>query len=298
MTIPVPPADDIQQALGLSKRPEHIKTGGFKAVYQMKNDSGEDEALKAVYIPAANTDEEHLIRDEHIARAEREIEALGKCNCPHLVSLGSVPAKPYSIAGHDYLVYSEEFLPGKSLDTWIGRQPLPAYHDLYALFGMLVGLIRVLSQTGYIHRDIKPANIMDTALPGRRFVSLDLGIAYKMHGTELTRGGHPPGTLPYMAPELLRSDYKNNMDLRCDLYAAGLTVYVLASSTYPFASQPESPRPLDWRIMNINSRPLAASRTDLPDGFCRIIDRCIRKKPALRYAQLELVEDELRKVEP
>jgi serine/threonine protein kinase len=295
MPFPIPTNAQIQAAIGLPVEPTHIRTGGFKAVYQMHVPGGQDEALKAIYIPGATTEEEAVWRDQLVARAEREIKALSECHSANLVRLGSVPAQLLRIGGHDYLVYSEEFLPGEPVTNWIGRQPLPTFERLYELFGVL---IRDLTRIGYLHRDIKPDNIMDTGLADRRYVMLDLGIAYKMHGTQLTHGGSPPGTLRYMAPELLRPDYKDNMDFRCDLYAAGLTIYVLASGTHPFAPRPEHQYATVYRIMNTTPQPLAVHRGDLPAKFCSMIDRCIRKKPALRYARIELVEDELRKVLP
>jgi serine/threonine-protein kinase len=88
------------------------------------------------------------------------------------------------------------------------------------------------------------------------------------------------------------------MDFRCDLYAAGLTLYVLASGTHPFAPRPEHQYATVYRIMNTIPLPLTTLRGDLPAKFCAMIDRCIRKKPALRYARIELVEDELREVAP
>jgi len=298
MPFPIPTVQNMQQALGLPSLPVFLKQGGFKAVYRMRTATGEDEALKAVFLPTAVTDQEVLIRDQLVARAQREIAALQACPSQHLVRLGSVPAQMHCLGGYDYLVYSEEFLPGNPLDTWIKRQPPPTFTEIRTLFQTLVGLIRDLSQIGYLHRDIKPDNVMATGLPDRPFVLLDLGIAYKMHGTELTQGGGPPGTLRYMAPELLKPDYKDNMDFRCDLYAAGLTVYVVASGTHPFAPRPEGQYATAYRIINSTPQPLASYRADFPGAFCSIIDRCIRKRPALRYARLELVEEELGKVTP
>ena len=298
MQFPIPSVLDIQQALGLPSTPVFIKRGGFKAVYRMRNALGIDEALKAIFLPSANTDEETLVRDQLVARAQREIAALQACPSKYLVSLGSIPARTHRLGVYDYLVYSEEYLPGKPLNMWIGRLPPPTYAEIRLLFQALIGLIRDLSKIGYLHRDIKPDNVMATGLPDRPFVMLDLGIAYKMHGTELTQGGSPPGTLRYMAPELLKPDYKDNMDFRCDLYAAGLTVYVVASGTHPFAPKPASQYATAYRIINSTPQPLASYRADFPGGFCSIIDRCIRKRPALRYARLDLVEEELGKVMP
>jgi serine/threonine-protein kinase len=298
MQFPIPRVQDMQQALGLPSLPVFIKPGGFKAVYRMQNARGENEALKAIFLPTATTDEETLVHDQLVARAKREIAALQARPSQHLVTLGSVPAQMHHLGGYDYLVYSEEFLQGDPLDRWIGRQPPPTFAEIRTLFQTLIGLIRDLSQIGYLHRDIKPDNVIATGLPERPFVLLDLGIAYKMHGTELTQGGGPPGTLRYMAPELLKPDYKDNMDFRCDLYAAGLTVYVVASGTHPFAPRPESQYATAYRIIHSTPQPLASYRGDFPSAFCSIIDRCIRKRPALRYAPLELVDEDLGTVAP
>lgn len=295
MAFPIPSAEEVQQALGLAEVPDHIGTGGFKTVYRINTASG-PEVIKAVYIPPAGDEEADAARAQLIARAEREIEALGMCNSPVLVKLGSHEPQMHAIGNNDYLLYGEEFLPGQPLTNWIGKQPAPSYDELRSVLLSLVGLIRELSASGYLHRDIKPANIMDTGIVDRPFVVLDLGIAFKLQGTELTQGGGPPGTLLYMAPELLKPDYKDVMDFRCDLYTAGLTVYVVASGIHPYAPQPESQYATAYRIMTQRPKPLTELRHDLPAKFCKIIDRCIRKRPALRYARPELVEAELQEV--
>lgn len=293
--IPIPSSKAVQDTLDLDQEPQFIDSGGFKVVYRLGTPSGQ-EVLKAVYIPSSVGEEEDIARAQLIARAEREIVALGECKSPHLVKLGGFPPTIHSIEDNDYLVYSEEYLPGQTLSNWINRDPAPIFRELLGVFSSLISLIRNLSEAGYLHRDIKPANIIDTGLQNRPYVLLDLGIAYKIHGTELTLGGSPPGTLRYMAPELLKPDYKNVMDFRCDLYAAGLTVYVVASGIHPFAPKPEHDYATAYRILKERPQALALLRPDLPPAFCGIIDRCIRKKPALRYARLDLIEDALQEV--
>jgi serine/threonine protein kinase len=295
MPFPIPSPEGLQNALKLAEPPEHIGTGGFKAVYRMETSSG-PEAIKAVFVPSVGDESDDAARAQLIARAEREIEALGKCTSPVLVKLGSLQPQLHTVEGHDYLIYGEEHLPGELLSSWIARAPRPSFLEILTVFRSLVDLIRALSDDGYLHRDIKPANIMETGLPDRPFVVLDLGIAFKMHGTELTQGNSPPGTLRYMAPELLKPDYKDVMDFRCDLYAAGLTMYVVASGVHPFAPRPEHEYATAYRIMVQRPQPLAELRPDLPHRFCAIIDRCIRKKPALRYAKLDLIEQALEEV--
>lgn len=297
MHFPIPKPEELQQALNLTNAPKHFATGGFKAVYHFTNDEGDEEALKAIHIPKAQTEEEKLQRNQLVARAKREIAALEDCASPGIVKLGSIKAEMVHLGTADYLVYSEEMLAGEALNhrLLLSSESMD-YASLRQLFIALVNLIRDLYDLGYMHRDIKPDNIMDTGDPDRRFVLLDMGIAYKMQGTDITQGPNPPGTLRYMAPELLGPNYKDSMDFRSELYSAGLTVYVLAAKQHPFAPNPANAYATMYRIMNTKPVSLHVLRTDLPPDFCRIIDRCIRKRSALRYSSFTAIETDIGKV--
>ena len=293
MYIPKPNPADLKNELGLISTPEYIATGGFKVVFKFENNENITEALKAVFLPPVSSAEEQLFRDQMVARAKREIVALKECANPSIVKLGSLTPKEMSVSGHDYLIYSEEFLPGDSLTAWLLDPTTQVSGDqLYLTFSILIDVIEELSNKGYLHRDIKPDNVMQTGDPDRPLVVLDMGIAYKMEGTELTRG-RAPGTRSFMAPELLQMDYKDNMDFRCDLYSAALTVYALAIRSNPFRPGPQAGDVTEYRVTSVTPEPLHTLRSDLPEAFCKIIDRCIRKKPALRYSRIDHLRKEL-----
>jgi hypothetical protein len=75
---------------------------------------------------------------------------------------------------------------------------------------------------GVLHRDIKPSNLLLDA-QGTVWVA-DFGLAKAAaDGEDLTNQGDVLGTLRYMAPERFRGQ----ADARSDLYALGLTIYVL-----------------------------------------------------------------------
>jgi serine/threonine-protein kinase len=168
---------------------------------------------------------------------------------------------------------------------------------LMAVFTFLIEVIEEMIRIRYLHRDIKPANIMATGSAERPYVILDMGIAYRVQGTALTQGPTPPGTLRYMAPELLAPDYKDVMDFRCDLYSSGLSIYELASGSHPFAPNTENDYATVYRIMNQRPDPLETRRPDLPRRFCQIIDRCIKKNLALRYARIDLLRHDLQEAQ-
>lgn len=298
MTIPIP---DVAKLLPLIPEVRELiyhDKGGFKAVFRGILSSGAMEAIKAIYIPSVADGFAPEQSTQLLARAQREIEALNKCQSPCIVKLGSIAPREIRIDSKTYLVYSEEFIDGKPLSRFVTQPPTLDLQSLQAIFSFLLDVIEEMIRIHYLHRDIKPANIMVTGLAGRPYVILDMGIAYKMQGTELTQGPTPPGTLRYMAPELLSPDYKDVMDFRCDLYSAGLSIYELASGVNPFAPQPENDIVTAYRIIKQKTEPLETYRHDLPTGFCRIIDRCIKKNPALRYARIDLLRKELKEVQP
>jgi serine/threonine protein kinase len=277
----IPSVDELQRARPELGQVEFVAAGGFKAVFRATL-AGRAEAVKVVYVPPEA--EEGSSREEIVARVKREIDALRLCQTDRLVKLGSIELQAISIGEHDYLLYSEEFLPGDSLRDRIARGQRPNLPELLTLARCLTEAIQAIGAINHIHRDIKPGNVVATGLAGRPFVLLDLGIAFKLRGTELTvRGGGPPGTLAYMAPELLTPDYKSALDIRSDIYSAGVTVFEYAAGVHPTARRGEDALTTALRILQQPPERLANLRPDLPEPFCRMIDRCIRKLPALRF---------------
>jgi len=250
------------------------------------------EAVKVIYIPPAA--QEDSSRDEIGHRVKREIEALRLCRSNRLVKLGSLQLETFSFNQRDYLIYSEEFLEGETLKARITRGHRPNQAEVMLLARCLMEALREIERIGHIHRDVKPGNIMALPQPERPFVLLDLGIAFKLHGTELTvRGGGPPGTLLYMAPELFRPDYKQALDIRSDIYSAGVTLFEYAAGQHPLARRSEDIGTTVYRILRQTPPKLASLRPDLQERLCSAIDRCIKKMPALRYRDPQAFLNEL-----
>lgn len=262
-----------------------VNEGGYKAVYKAIID-GNIEALKVVFIPPDNGQQE--ANNEIFLRVKREIESLEKCECPYLVKLGKLGPSSITIEGHNYLVYSEEFLEGTTLFEQIRNGNKPNLKRFKSLFICLLEVIRELKTKDLIHRDIKPGNIFSLEDSARPFVVLDLGIALKIHSTAITRNPEIRiGTLPYMAPEMFIPSFRDYLDYRSDLYSAAVTIYEYASGIHPIARTSEDDLTTMYRIANKKPVQLNNFRPDLPIFFCQIIDSLIRKKPALRPSNLE-----------
>ena len=220
----------------------------------------------------------------------REVEALGRCAGPEIVKLGTLPLTPLTINPIDYVAYSEEFLDGS--DLWkllTSGAAKPTEQELRLLFVILLKAIRDVWALGYVHRDIKPKNVMKVNNPARQFVLLDFGIAYSIQETGLTAnatGRMPLATYRYLAPEMMNPAFRETIDYRTDLYTTAMTIYEYGAQCHPLAHSRDDLMRTISRALHQPATPLANHRSDLSPGFCQIIDQMLKKKPALRPANL------------
>jgi serine/threonine protein kinase len=259
---------------------------------------GKKEALKVLEIrkirdPGAEPDLLDAFCKEQIARVRREVEALQRCRIPELVKLASIAPVEFEAGNENYIAYSEEFLEGQDLWKLITShwQP-PALDELVQLFRSLLKCIQELWRHGLVHRDIKPANVIKTTDPVRPFVLLDLGIAYAVYETSLTERAEdrmPLATYRYLAPEMMRPNFRERLDFRTDLYTTGMTVFEYAAGRHPLARDSDDMMRTISRALRQQPVPLKQYRADLPDSFCNLVDGLLKKKPALRPANLAML---------
>ncbi len=140
---------------------------------------------------------------------------------------------------------------------------------------------------GVTHRDIKPENIMIERSSGRIMVT-DFGIARDSRATGMTAEGMILGSVHYMAPERVAG---GECDGRADLYSLGVVAYQLLSGHLPF----DAPQASAVLLMQATrpAPPLAERAPTVPAALAAVVDRCLRKDPAERYATGELLADAL-----
>lgn len=289
-----PPSDDlIRQAFPQIQSIAPLDKGGFKAVYRI-GIGGKTEAFKLILIPAyAGYPDADSLRQESIGRVRREVAALARSVGPEIVKLGSLPLTAVKIGEADYVAYSEEFLEGDDLlKLLISGMPKPSEDELRLLFATLLKAIRELWGHSYIHRDIKPKNVMKLNNAARQFVLLDLGIAYSVQETALTANPGermPLATYKYIAPEMMNPNFRDTIDYRCDLYTAAMTVFEYGAQHHPLAQDKDDLMRTISRALHQPAVSLAKLRPDLSAEFCQTIDQMLKKKPALRPANLNLL---------
>lgn len=279
-----PDIHEVEKVIPEAKQLVEIGSGGFKIVYKAKVRK-KIEAVKLVIIPTDDTDSS--ISEENKNRIIREIDILSKCNSPYLVKLAQIAPRDLTIDGIDYVIYSEEYIAGESLRRKIQAQYRPNQSELCQLCICMLLAVQELSARNVIHRDIKPDNIIKTHDSKRAYILLDLGIAFRIGGTPITRNStRIPGTLYYIAPEMLDPGFRQSLDYRADLYTIALTVYEYASGINPFAHASDPQFTTLYRIKTEKPEPLEKLRSDLSLSFCQIINQLLRKLPALRPANI------------
>jgi len=153
---------------------------------------------------------------------------------------------------------------------------------------------------GVVHCDLKPDNLRIT--PEGRLKILDFGIAKSLRvtnakskyevSTESTTGDLGlAGTLPYMAPEQLRSE---PADPRSDLYSAGAVLYEMATGKRPFRDR-TAPQLAD-AIFHQPAVPPRALNARISPELERIILKCLQKEPENRYQSAAELEVDLRQL--
>ncbi len=138
-----------------------------------------------------------------------------------------------------------------------------------------------LHEHGLIHKDVKPANIVVDAA-GERVWLTGFGVASRLPREQQVPG--PPeaiaGTLAYMAPEQT-GRMNRSIDARSDLYALGVTLYEMLTSSLPFTAAD----PMEWVHCHIARQPRSPRERmpHVPATVSTIIMKLLAKTAEERY---------------
>jgi serine/threonine-protein kinase len=270
----------IGNVLGRYRILEEIGAGGMGVVYRAHDDKlDRDVAVKV--LPAGTLTDENARRN-----FRKEALLLSKLNHPNIETVHDFDTE----GGVDFLVM--ELVPGETLDAKLESGPLTEKEFARLGVQLAQGLVSA-HDAGVVHRDLKPANLRVT--PDGRLKILDFGLAKLLESVrEPSPGGNSgvtsttlalsgensaaAGTLPYMAPEQLRGE---KVDARCDLYAAGVVLFEMATGRRPFADA-QAPR-LIAAILEQPPPTPSSLRRGLAPGFERIVLKALEKDPDHRY---------------
>jgi serine/threonine-protein kinase len=228
----------------------------------------------------------HLLSDAQIrGRFAREAAILRRLEGPHLcpiLEFGELPDPRNPAVNLLFMALPK--IDGPALETVLKTDvPLPIDGALELMLQVLSGL-KAAHLQAVIHRDLKPANVILRG--GTHAIVVDFGMAKIVTGggtgtTVLTTHNMVFGTPEYMSPEQARGD---ELDARCDVYAAGIILYQLVTGGVPFAGS----SPLNVLTAHLTLAPepprLRAPHRAISPALEAVILHAIAKDPADRYA--------------
>jgi len=197
--------------------------------------------------------------------------------------------------GEAYIVMEQ--VEGQPLSSLVGTTGLPP--ETVVRYGIQIAdALDHAHRHGIVHRDLKSTNAVVT--PEGRVKVLDFGLAARLLDTKiqeatsskapfLTESRMIVGTLPYLAPELLRGD---SADARTDTWALGVLLYEMASGSHPFHGR--TAFEMSSAILRESPAPFPAN---LPSNLGGVILHCLEKSPSDRYQRASEVQSALEGVQ-
>lgn len=254
--------------------------GGMGAVY-LARDRQLDRPVALKVLPAEFASQQDLR-----ARFLQETRTAASFSHPNIVPVFSIEER------EGLLAFAMGYIEGESLADLVKRAGPLSIRETVRMLQDVGYALAYAHGRGVVHRDIKPDNIMIERATGRALV-MDFGISRIITNAPLasttqglTRVGEVVGTPEFMSPEQASGDA---VDGRSDLYAVGLVAWF--ALTGELAISGETTQKVLVKQLTQAVPPIAERRTDLPASLASVIDRCVRKDPAERFATAEaLVE--------
>ncbi len=184
-----------------------------------------------------------------------------------------------------------EYLFGESLGDYLSaRGPMDLEIALPVLREVALAL-EAVHQLGLKHRGVKPENVFLLGDPGDPYAVkvLDVGLG-KIRDATVTTNGTVAGGATHMAPEQCVAD---EVDARTDVYALGLVMYQVLTGRPAFEGEGDE---LLARSLLAPHAPLRTILPEIDTGLEAIVDRCLRKDPALRYTSMAALRADIEAV--
>jgi serine/threonine protein kinase/tetratricopeptide (TPR) repeat protein len=267
--------------LGRYRIVRKLGQGGMGLVYEARDEQlDRPVAIKTLFSSGAD--------EESRKRLWREARAAARVRHPNVCQIFEVGED----SGKLFIVM--ELLEGQSLDERLKTGALPLRQAVPIALQMLSALV-ALHTENLVHRDLKPSNIF---LTPHGVKLLDFGLAKSNSPrpmgeegqtiSQVSLEGAIAGTPQYMAPEQFQG---KPLDLRTDLFAAGLVLFEMLAGSKPFKGH--SVFELSHAVLYENPPALDGSMAVVAAD--RVVRRALAKSPDARYATATAMAEDLQK---
>lgn len=269
-----------------------LGSGGYGAVYEGWDRIIERRvAIKLLHAKGSAVEERF--------NREAKLQAKLETATSQVVRVYDIGAQSFYDRRIPYIVM--EFIEGATLHDMVlggeeGGAPLSPAHVTMIVYKLLQ-VLELADEYKIVHRDIKPANIMltRTSKGEERVILLDFGVSgIQLEDSEdpyedskLTQSGDVIGTRRYMAPECQMDEngfapnYKPSHVT--DLYALGLTAYVLLTGKEPFELYAANALPVFYHFYREGRYEWPHVAITGHETLCKVINRLMAFAPEQRY---------------
>ena len=199
---------------------KQLGKGGYGKVYQVRNKkSGALFACKKL----------SKLNINNLNKFQREINILIKTDHPNIIKLYEVFESPNSL----YLIM-EECYGGELFDRilqHIEKKEMYSEKQAAEIMKQVMSGIEYCHNNGIVHRDIKPENLLYLNQGNEKnnpLKIIDFGLSQTLNLKKILSS--KVGTAYYVSPEILAGKYTE----KCDIWSAGVILYVLLSGEPPF----------------------------------------------------------------
>ena len=251
-----------------------LGAGGMGEVYRARDTRlGREVAIKTV--------PRHRQSDpDAVWRFEQEARSASALNHPNIITIYELG----QVDGAHYIAM--ELVAGETLRAQLAAGPMP-FRKVIGIAAEVSDALAKAHDAGIVHRDLKPDNIMVSA--GGTVKILDFGLAKLMADPRdseaatlagpITMAGSVMGTVGYMSPEQTRGAA---VDFRSDQFSFGAVLYEMVAGRPAFGGRTHAE--ILTAILRDEPEHIAARGAQVPAPFIWIVERCLAKDPAQRYA--------------
>jgi predicted ATPase/serine/threonine protein kinase len=220
---------------------------------------------------------------EALSRFAQEARAACALNHPNIVTIYELG----EVNGTHYIAM--ELVDGTTVRELLASGPIP-FRQAVAIAAQIADALAKAHEIGIVHRDLKPENLMVTGEGAPKV--LDFGLA-KLRArrvrasdaatnstiSSMTEYGTVMGTVGYMSPEQARGD---EVDFRSDQFSFGSLLFEMVTGSPAF--QKKTHAETTAAILRDEPDRSGPRMLQAPPPFIWIVERCLAKDPAQRYA--------------
>lgn len=193
----------------------------------------------------------------------------------------------YGQSDDDIYYIAMEYIEGRTLHRVLREEGAMHETRVAHIAAQICRSLREAHGLGVVHRDLKPGNILLTDRGDERdnVKVLDFGLVKDVTGEaeDLTQAGLFMGSPKYMAPEQILG---GEISPRTDIYSLGVMMYEMLTGKVPF----DRGASVGTLMAHVNEMhvPLREANPDISPTptMEAVVNRCLEKEPARRYASM------------